>query len=624
MSRIPGDAILRALDANGEPVAGALLRVYIANTTTPVTTYSDRLLTTPQAFPVVADSSGVFPPVYAVSGNLKLSMQTPAGVELPGFPVDNVQNDPGNGLDFAFLSPTVSTFTADGTVGPFTLAGNASATAGMTQVHVAGVRVPAADYTIADDELTFGAGKAPPNATPVEVISFGAFGADVLVTPVGHEQAALSAHLGEALTGVRTPTLTITGTEVVQSPAVILQRIIAADDFTGTDAEKMNKAVAALGTRGGSITLLPRQYNCAADVIIDNKPIRLIGAANPAVGGKGTELRFTDGAAALRLRRATGSRFEHVRIEQTATTGRAVSFDAGQPSGSSYVSFQDCTIIGGNVPLYVANVLEIRLDQCRIIGTANNQIVVHLDGTGGNVAEGDGGVDAVEFVQTVIATTSARAGDVIVGDGNAASIKFTDCPILWGQRGIVARNSASNPSNPRFWYFKGGGFENQGDYSLLIDAGSLFQFSTFYMSNSSDVSGKTCIRLGSAAGDVDIAGAHIRAGARHNIEAVAGSLTVTGCHIGNAGRVDGTGTSLEGQYPSAIRLAGAAKAVITGNVLGPMSDGIGTRQHHGVRFSSLQTAPVIVAHNDMRGQKTSSFSGSAPAGSVVANNLVDP
>lgn len=91
MPRLFGDTILRALDANGVPVSGARLRTYDEGTTTPVTTYSDAALSVAHAFPVLADSSGVFPPVFVAAGDYKISVTTPADVELPGSPVDNVQ-----------------------------------------------------------------------------------------------------------------------------------------------------------------------------------------------------------------------------------------------------------------------------------------------------------------------------------------------------------------------------------------------------------------------------------------------------------------------------------------------------------------------------------------------------
>ncbi|TXH43637.1 MAG: hypothetical protein E6Q97_33795, partial [Desulfurellales bacterium] len=54
----------QVFDANGHPMSGAKLYFYITSTTTPVDTFSDSALTTPNANPVVADSAGRFGEIY--------------------------------------------------------------------------------------------------------------------------------------------------------------------------------------------------------------------------------------------------------------------------------------------------------------------------------------------------------------------------------------------------------------------------------------------------------------------------------------------------------------------------------------------------------------------------------
>ncbi len=56
--------LLRAVDANGEPISGALLQFYLTTTTTPTPVYSSASLGTPLSNPVVADSGGLFPPIF--------------------------------------------------------------------------------------------------------------------------------------------------------------------------------------------------------------------------------------------------------------------------------------------------------------------------------------------------------------------------------------------------------------------------------------------------------------------------------------------------------------------------------------------------------------------------------
>lgn len=78
------------LDSSGDIESGALLEVYTAGTTTPVTTYQDSALTTAHAFPVVASAAGRFAEVYVPAGNYKIDLQDSEGASLPGYPRDNV------------------------------------------------------------------------------------------------------------------------------------------------------------------------------------------------------------------------------------------------------------------------------------------------------------------------------------------------------------------------------------------------------------------------------------------------------------------------------------------------------------------------------------------------------
>jgi hypothetical protein len=54
----------RVLDSNANPISGGTRTVYVAETTTPVTTYADAALTTPHPQAVPADAAGYFPEIY--------------------------------------------------------------------------------------------------------------------------------------------------------------------------------------------------------------------------------------------------------------------------------------------------------------------------------------------------------------------------------------------------------------------------------------------------------------------------------------------------------------------------------------------------------------------------------
>lgn len=94
---------LRAYDSNGEPVSGALLRIYEAGTSTAVTVYADSALATPHSPYPAANSAGVFPACYVPGGVYKIDMQTSTGSSLPGYPLDNVGVYNAEELNLAIL-----------------------------------------------------------------------------------------------------------------------------------------------------------------------------------------------------------------------------------------------------------------------------------------------------------------------------------------------------------------------------------------------------------------------------------------------------------------------------------------------------------------------------------------
>ena len=80
------------LDANGKPVSGARITVYLAGTTTAATTYADAGLTTPNTSPIVADSAGRYVCFLPAGQSFKISVATAAGVVIRT--VDGIQATP--------------------------------------------------------------------------------------------------------------------------------------------------------------------------------------------------------------------------------------------------------------------------------------------------------------------------------------------------------------------------------------------------------------------------------------------------------------------------------------------------------------------------------------------------
>lgn len=92
-----------ALDTNGRPIPGALMWFYLNNTTTLTTVYADAELSVPLSNPVVADSSGVFPLIFAASDMLfTVAVTTSDGSPLVTY--DNIQSSSGVSSNIRFLS----------------------------------------------------------------------------------------------------------------------------------------------------------------------------------------------------------------------------------------------------------------------------------------------------------------------------------------------------------------------------------------------------------------------------------------------------------------------------------------------------------------------------------------
>lgn len=70
----------QAVNDNGDPLSGAKLYFYEVGTTNEITTYQEAALTTPHTNPVVADSAGLFAPIYLNTSPFKTQLDTSADV----------------------------------------------------------------------------------------------------------------------------------------------------------------------------------------------------------------------------------------------------------------------------------------------------------------------------------------------------------------------------------------------------------------------------------------------------------------------------------------------------------------------------------------------------------------
>lgn len=70
------------LDGNGDPYSGALIDIFEAGTTTPISFYTDAALTIAASNPLVCDSAGLPPVVYAAPDEYKIVFKTAGGSTL--------------------------------------------------------------------------------------------------------------------------------------------------------------------------------------------------------------------------------------------------------------------------------------------------------------------------------------------------------------------------------------------------------------------------------------------------------------------------------------------------------------------------------------------------------------
>jgi len=82
MSQVVLTPFWQVFDANGNPAAGAKASFFTAGTSTPVNVFSDSTLVTAYTQPVVADSEGRFPTIYAAAGDYKIKVTDSANVDL--------------------------------------------------------------------------------------------------------------------------------------------------------------------------------------------------------------------------------------------------------------------------------------------------------------------------------------------------------------------------------------------------------------------------------------------------------------------------------------------------------------------------------------------------------------
>ncbi|MFC7586557.1 hypothetical protein ACFQYP_24550 [Nonomuraea antimicrobica] len=202
----------------------------------------------------------------------------------------------------------------------------------------------------------------------------------------------------------------------------------------------------------------------------------------------------------------------------------------GTADGNYMLAFSNARFRDGHNGLVLRACNTVRFQNC-VWNTFTGDQVILLNG----VAD-DQRADPVEFVQCGIAAGSGnKVTDNVVIDGLGGSIKFIATAILFGRHGLWMRNTTGSKALPKFVYFEGGGFENGHGVPVLLEAGAQAQFANTYISADGEYDN---VRVGPEfTGGVTFTGCVIRGAGRNGIDVDAARTTVTGCLIGNNGRM---------------------------------------------------------------------------------------
>ena len=110
MALLLSDPVIRAADAAGVAISGARLLFYASGTTTPAPVYSSENLATPLTNPVIADSAGLFAPIYLDPAVVyRVQLLTAAGGLIRDVdPVGGPATIAGEAISAAMLRPGVA------------------------------------------------------------------------------------------------------------------------------------------------------------------------------------------------------------------------------------------------------------------------------------------------------------------------------------------------------------------------------------------------------------------------------------------------------------------------------------------------------------------------------------
>jgi hypothetical protein len=110
---LPGVPLSQQFSAAGKPLAGCLLYIYAANTTTPQDSFVDQGLTVKNPWPLAGDASGRVPMFYLADGSVHVRLTDSGGVVQFDYPSMLVIGPSGGGGGGGGVDPTTVFATGD-------------------------------------------------------------------------------------------------------------------------------------------------------------------------------------------------------------------------------------------------------------------------------------------------------------------------------------------------------------------------------------------------------------------------------------------------------------------------------------------------------------------------------
>lgn len=265
-----------------------------------------------------------------------------------------------------------------------------------------------------------------------------------------------------------------------------------------------------------------------------------IAVTNAGAGIKG-EGNANSTIAAGTLLRSTSTNFAMIYVDgadgfsisDLTIAGAYVANTPGSSSPSlidisgstSAVEMKNMRMINGAIAIRINNTFYVRMSN---ISTANfsGTAVIHCY----QAAEGEG--TGVEIISCSISPGSTNdATDCFRQDGPGGSHKFIASSFLFGARGIHI--TGAEPDEAGFFYFTGGGMENQDLENIRATAANHIQIGTAYFSNGGDANN---FWFGDDVNDVQIGATYLRGAGRSGIYFNGNNLSLAGTSIYNCGR----------------------------------------------------------------------------------------